>query len=775
MSVWQEYLDHGWQLCHIPPGTKGPRHEGWNAKGAPFDDTARGAGLCHAYSGTCALDIDDLERSIAYMRERGFDLEALLAAPESVQIVSGKANRAKLLFRLASPLPSQNFCPWIGKDKNGKDITYHAFELRCANRNGTTVQDVLPPTMHPETCKPYEWRYGDDLTGMWQNLPTLPAALEALWRESAAPAVAASAKAELQAGAEHVEMATLLAGLDPNMPYPEWYKVGMAVHHETKGSNAGFNLWDAWSATGSKYKGSADLVPHWRSYKWDAKNPVTIGSLRRSAVAVASQFPIVPDAMSAEVESFKNLRPTTLAGVDRCVAFVHTGAQFVDLRTMTTLPNRDAVVTAFSPDLAMVEKPGKGKNAPPVEVKPNLNEFIQKHRSTENDALMLGMHPGKGRFYMDHGHRILNKFKFHPVQAIRPPLEAVKAFEFLWGRILDPNFRHWLKQFYAYAIRYPGEKIRSAPCLISTTTGTGKGTLCFTVPKLLFGTVKQYPEADLKSLHNGQLMESWWVTFDEIYAGNTPAERRSVIDKIKPWIANDEISIKAMHTTSVTIENHLQFTATSNHKNAIQLKDVYERHWGIGALKEEKLTNEEIITLFGAPGRPGGALGSPSSAGWLKHWLLETNMDGFNPAMMPPITQAKADMVKAGYGTWESRVVEAMQSQSAPFDKDLFTLDSLRDLLFGMSGPSKHALAAMLQESPFHCRQFTTERQRLYAWRPANFKLWNNIPQGQKLQHLETGVFPNPQWPWTRDIPEKIEESPVFSYTSYEPDPEDLR
>ncbi|MDE2098469.1 MAG: bifunctional DNA primase/polymerase, partial [Patescibacteria group bacterium] len=59
-----EYIAHGWKVCRIAPGGKGPREKEWNAPGhdirAPEAfKLGYGVGLLHAFSGTMALDIDN--------------------------------------------------------------------------------------------------------------------------------------------------------------------------------------------------------------------------------------------------------------------------------------------------------------------------------------------------------------------------------------------------------------------------------------------------------------------------------------------------------------------------------------------------------------------------------------------------------------------------------------------------------------------------------------------------------------------------------------------
>jgi len=170
------YVRARFALVPIPLGFKGPRTKNWNLEESAVRDEARAEqlndcniGLAHRWSGTCAVDVDDFQRADPWFAAHGIDLQALLAADDAVLIVSGKPNRTKLLFRLP---PDVSWLPTQMLGGNG-------LELRCASSNGAvTVQDVLPPSIHPDTGKPYLWAGKGD----WRNLPALPPQLLTLWR-----------------------------------------------------------------------------------------------------------------------------------------------------------------------------------------------------------------------------------------------------------------------------------------------------------------------------------------------------------------------------------------------------------------------------------------------------------------------------------------------------------------------------------------------------------------------------------------------------------------
>lgn len=170
-DMLRDYIRAGLVLVPIRAGSKRPSGKAWNQRAhcwatpdAVPDIYSGNVGLAHVYAGTCALDIDHAELAAPALERCSVNLAALLAAPDAVHIRSGRPGRDKLLYRLREPLTSINRSAAEG------------FELRCAADNGLTVQDLLPPSIHPDTGKPYQWR------GDWRTLPDIPDALLTAWR-----------------------------------------------------------------------------------------------------------------------------------------------------------------------------------------------------------------------------------------------------------------------------------------------------------------------------------------------------------------------------------------------------------------------------------------------------------------------------------------------------------------------------------------------------------------------------------------------------------------
>lgn len=167
------YAEFGFKLCRITKGTKAPKDKAWQDNPIePHKAGDHGLGVIHKLSRTCAIDFDDLQSAQAWFANKGIDIGDYLDADDAVQIKSGRVNRAKLLFRM--PHGIQLLHTYKIKNPDGSMMV----EFRCAGEAGEGFQDVLPPSIHPDTGKPYEWGGAGD----YKRLPVLPAPLLAVWQ-----------------------------------------------------------------------------------------------------------------------------------------------------------------------------------------------------------------------------------------------------------------------------------------------------------------------------------------------------------------------------------------------------------------------------------------------------------------------------------------------------------------------------------------------------------------------------------------------------------------
>lgn len=171
----------GFGLCIFDTGTKGPNQSGWNTPRLYIDSIEKaerefsrhpGAnmGVIHEASNTVCIDVDHFEWLQIAFEIFGIDVDDTLKA--GVRLTSGRPNRAKAIYRKPAALSGCRNLAFTWPDpKTGKSIT--VMELR-----GGPVQDVLPPSIHPDTQKPYEWV--DDPFSL-DSIPELPEIITQMW------------------------------------------------------------------------------------------------------------------------------------------------------------------------------------------------------------------------------------------------------------------------------------------------------------------------------------------------------------------------------------------------------------------------------------------------------------------------------------------------------------------------------------------------------------------------------------------------------------------
>lgn len=267
----QDYLKAGLALVPIPSGSKGPTISGWNELSMSIIDVARASeingnvGIAHAYckQPTMALDIDDYEKSKVLFTECGVNLDSLINAQDSVGISSGRPNRKKLLYKL--PPNSQLIETFKLNDSNGTAI----LEFRCASKNGKTVQDVLPPSIHPETGKSYQWSG----SGHWSKIPVIPSELMTAYdslRKKQSKGMDTSINQALaitklpDITTSHLRSALLFMRSDG---YELWIKMGLCLKPL---GDTGRGLWFEWSATSPKFD------PVYAAKVWESLKPTVI-------------------------------------------------------------------------------------------------------------------------------------------------------------------------------------------------------------------------------------------------------------------------------------------------------------------------------------------------------------------------------------------------------------------------------------------------------------------------------------------------------------------
>jgi hypothetical protein len=133
--------------------------------------------------------------------------------------------------------------------------------------------------------------------------------LDAIRRRFKREERSAASHTEEVANISKEQVAAILDALDPDMGHQPWLTVGMALHHQYRGSDEGFALWSEWSAASGKYPGDEAIRTRWNSFGRNPDKSITGRSLikmgKEAGVYVSASAPATADefeAVLAEVE-----------------------------------------------------------------------------------------------------------------------------------------------------------------------------------------------------------------------------------------------------------------------------------------------------------------------------------------------------------------------------------------------------------------------------------------------------------------------------------------
>lgn len=292
-------LRAGAALHWLAPNSKAPVHEGWST--APRQTQAN---LYETYktgqnigirlgelSKTSAghihlIDLDIREPDLADEAWSHLD-EMIPGARDLPFVVSGSGGSSRHVYFLTkTPLKSRKLLvsehfSMVFDPKKGREVKKHDWEIDFF---GTGKQVVLPPSIHPDSGKPYVWgrRFDFDMLDLGIG-PILP---ESVVEKMGLTALIDEDDDDLDVivrqlplGLDEAEIDRIIAGLPEEWVEDRetWLQVGAALHHEYKGELRGFERWCEWSKQSAKFN-ARDQAVVWRSFK-GSKNPIRMASL----------------------------------------------------------------------------------------------------------------------------------------------------------------------------------------------------------------------------------------------------------------------------------------------------------------------------------------------------------------------------------------------------------------------------------------------------------------------------------------------------------------
>ena len=201
----------------------------------------------------------------------------------------------------------------------------------------------------------------------------------------------------------------------------------------------------------------------------------------------------------------------------------------------------------------------------------------------------------------------------------------------------DRNAAHladWVLKWIAYPIQHPGAKLRTC-VVVHGPQGTGKNLFFEAVMEIYgrYGLVLD--QVALSDKHNDWASGKLFVVADEVVA---QADRFDLKNRLKGLITGKHIRINPKHIAAYDESNHLNMVFLSNETMPVVLEEDDRRHCVIWTPEKQR---PEYYAAVQAEIDAGGVAA-------LHDYLLRLDLGDFHPAMNPPDTAAKRELISMG-------------------------------------------------------------------------------------------------------------------------------
>jgi predicted P-loop ATPase len=341
------------------------------------------------------IRIDDLKDE-AWDAVRALFPDVNISELPCVQSGSGGESRHLYLI-LDKPFRSKLLATSPGKHKrvkDGKEGWSYDWEVELY---GTSKQVVVPPSIHPESGKPYRWLRELDFTLLELGVGPFvsSSAIERLSLVEHAT-YEFETREPLTFKGDQLER-TLSAINISELHYNDWLRIGQALHHQFGGSDEGFDLWLKHTKRSTKFTGDKQ-VREMRRVKWKS-----FGRYRGKPVTMATVVEWAQDARTAAfVDAFEDADDEAPADFDDLLgadapAEVPPPKSDIDLLGGAD-DDDDDTISAKGGWLSLLDRNDEGA------IKPTLHNVELMVR---NDLRLAGLPQ-------------LNEFTLEPVQRTQP-------------------------------------------------------------------------------------------------------------------------------------------------------------------------------------------------------------------------------------------------------------------------------------------------------------------------------------------------------------------
>lgn len=197
----------------------------------------------------------------------------------------------------------------------------------------------------------------------------------------------------------------------------------------------------------------------------------------------------------------------------------------------------------------------------------------------------------------------------------------------------DYLFR-WVLRWIAYPIQHPGAKMKST-VVVHGPQGTGKNLVFEAVMKIYGEYGDVLDQSAVEDKFNDWASRKLFMIADEVVARS---DVYHIKNQLKGLITGDRIRINPKNMKAHWERNHLNLVFLSNEAMPVVLEEDDRRHCVIWTPDKQQ---PEVYSAVLEELRAGGVAA-------LHDYLLHLDLGDFGPGTMPPITDAKAQLINLG-------------------------------------------------------------------------------------------------------------------------------
>jgi hypothetical protein len=467
-------------------------------------------------------------------------------------------------------------------------------------------------------------------------------------------------------------------------PYDLWLQLGMALHHQGRGDEEWMELWDKVSRQTGSYD-RRELEAKWDSFSEQrdgGQGAVTLASIiMRAGEHKKAEQQRTFDRCKTTIESetdLESLRTTVVDGIKAELGLDHLSrgvlagilkTKFKDLGFPISIgdakglikPKVHEGVPEWLADWVYVTHEDKFFN---VTTKRKVSQqgfaaMFNRHCGDDSAAtLALDLFriptpdkiiylPMADDLFDLNGAPCANEYNRNsppdiPVTFSPGDLKAIEVVKAHLAMILVETYSvEIMLSWIAYCVQNPGEKIRWAP-LIKGIEGDGKSVLV----NLMMGVMGMPNVGIVSPSVLGTGFTSWAAgrcvnVLEEIrMVGHN---RHDVLNTIKPYITNDQITIHPKGVNEYVAPNTVNYIAFTNHHDALPLEDT-DRRWWVQFTPFN--TQEELLAVADSDYFSILFDSIKDHGPGLRKWLIEYQLSPlFNPKGQAPTSLAKNQMI----------------------------------------------------------------------------------------------------------------------------------